>query len=234
MGPMPSYDVKFSLNCINPHKHEYAPGKCRWLDPKGQVQNRRNTIKLTYNGVTAPMSAWAEVTNQPYDRLHAPYKNGWPGQEVIFGKGERMYVSGQKPWNHRTDEAQRKKAEDYLRRNTSLGEAPIAFCLRIFRYGTRPWEEFLQENLDPSDPYPDIAAQCVPQLKAARQMLFRLEPVGRWLERNLPKEPVRQNKAVPIPRGTLARYKDPNLNEEVHAEHNAERAYDGAYDNDEV
>lgn len=234
MGPMPSYDVKFTLDCINPHKHEYAPGKCRWLDPKGQVQNRRNTIKLTYNGTTAPMSAWAEVTCQPYDRLHARHKNGWSDQEVIFGKGGRMYALDQKPWNHHADESQRKKAEDYFRRNAGLVEAPIAFCLRIFRYGTRPWEEFLQDNLDPKDVYADIAPQCVPQLKAARQMLFRLEPVGRWLERNLPKESVQQNKAVPTLRGTRRPYKGPNLNEEVHAEHYAERAYDGAYDDDEV
>ena len=64
----------------------YTPDNCRWTTAKEQGRNKRNNVHLTYNGETHCLSEWAEITNQPYTRLHQRYSRGWNTKEILLGR----------------------------------------------------------------------------------------------------------------------------------------------------
>jgi hypothetical protein len=39
---------------------DYTPNNCRWLDHKGQSNNRRNNFRVEYAGETKTLAQWAE------------------------------------------------------------------------------------------------------------------------------------------------------------------------------
>lgn len=47
----------------------YEPDNCRWVSTQVQVNNRRNTVFLTYKDETKPLVEWAKVLNVPSDSL---------------------------------------------------------------------------------------------------------------------------------------------------------------------
>lgn len=57
-----------SLDRIDNNKG-YSKENCRWATKKEQVTNRRNTIFLTYDGETKPLSVWADEYNLSYNVL---------------------------------------------------------------------------------------------------------------------------------------------------------------------
>jgi hypothetical protein len=61
----------------------YRPSNCRWALRSEQARNRRATIKLTLNGVTLPMSEWAEQLHVPYDLLSQRWRRGWSDTEIL-------------------------------------------------------------------------------------------------------------------------------------------------------
>ena len=189
LGPIP--EPGYTLDRIDPHDTEYAPGKVRWLDKRGQANNRKCTITKTFEDVTQPLSVWAEVTKQPYDRLYRRHNMKWTDEQVIFGKVGKDGFDAEaacRPWNHHDDDAERERAERFFQHYSRPGETPLGFCARYFRDGTAKWEEFLESHvgLDPNeDSYSGIAPHCLPRLKDAEEMLRRLQPIGEWLKRAL-------------------------------------------------
>lgn len=61
----------------------YCPENCRWVDMKTQQNNRRTNILVEINGKTQTLSQWATETGVKYRTLHARYRKGWTGENLI-------------------------------------------------------------------------------------------------------------------------------------------------------
>lgn len=88
VGPKPT--PSHTLDRINPLDPVYGPGKCRWLSPEGQANNRTTNVRFTatWRGEvrTLTMAEWARVTGQPYNNLAKRYqrsKDGMPHYRII-------------------------------------------------------------------------------------------------------------------------------------------------------
>lgn len=57
----------------------YSPENCRWATVKEQNRNKRDTLFITYNGVTKSASEWAEQLGVSLWVIHSRYRrNGTP------------------------------------------------------------------------------------------------------------------------------------------------------------
>lgn len=95
VGPRPL--PTWTLDRVNPHDPEYAPGKVRWADKRSQANNRRNTIMLTARDETRPLTDWARRMNQDPKTLRARLDRGWTHEEVVFGKNPRPTQADEQP-----------------------------------------------------------------------------------------------------------------------------------------
>lgn len=91
MGQKP--EPSFTLDRINPHDPEYAPGKCRWLDKSGQARNRTNNLRLRakWRGevLNLTVAEWAERTGQKADNLYKRNRRRKPStrDHEVIGQG---------------------------------------------------------------------------------------------------------------------------------------------------
>lgn len=65
---------------------DYTPNNCRWVDMKTQQRNRRNNVRVEYNGETHCLSEWAEIVGIKYVTLYKRFINGWAFENVLYGK----------------------------------------------------------------------------------------------------------------------------------------------------
>ena len=49
----------------------YCPENCRWITIKEQSQNKRNSIKFTFFGITKNLKQWCECINEDYAKMYA-------------------------------------------------------------------------------------------------------------------------------------------------------------------
>lgn len=70
----------------------YCPENCTWATPLEQNRNRRNTIKVTLNGITLPLTAWAEKTGISYFTLISREKRGLSPEEILKTSNTRKNV----------------------------------------------------------------------------------------------------------------------------------------------
>lgn len=61
----------------------YEPDNCRWIDMRSQCNNRRNNVKLEYDGKCLTIAEWSTFLNIPYSRLYMRYKKGWPVNKIL-------------------------------------------------------------------------------------------------------------------------------------------------------
>lgn len=66
-----------SLDRIDNHGH-YAPGNVRWVLRAQQASNKRNNVRLVWQGVDQTVSEWARDLGVPVARLCARVRAGWP------------------------------------------------------------------------------------------------------------------------------------------------------------
>ena len=74
----------------------YEPSNCRWVDMKTQAKNTRKVRLLTVNGVTKPLTLWAEEQGIQPSTIRGRLRIGWTPEEAVLTKvmkGANGYVN---------------------------------------------------------------------------------------------------------------------------------------------
>lgn len=79
------YKEGLALDRIDGDGH-YYPENCRWITQADNNRNKKNLLKLTYNGETKLLIDWARETGQKYRTLRYRYQHGWLAHEIINGR----------------------------------------------------------------------------------------------------------------------------------------------------
>ena len=64
----------------------YEPSNCRWVTMKEQQNNKRNNVKLTYDGETHTLSEWSEITGIPNSTIQQRHAKGLSPEYVLHKK----------------------------------------------------------------------------------------------------------------------------------------------------
>lgn len=63
---------------------DYCPENCRWATRTEQMRNRRNTVKISHEGVTKPLADWCDDYGIKYKLAHARYKKGYTFERIFL------------------------------------------------------------------------------------------------------------------------------------------------------
>lgn len=61
----------------------YEPSNCRWADMNVQANNRRNSIRIEYNGECHSIPEWSKITGISYDTIHGRYSAGMSVEDIL-------------------------------------------------------------------------------------------------------------------------------------------------------
>lgn len=146
-GPRPE---GHSIDRIDPSNPEYGPGLVRWLDARGQANNRTKTIILTVFDETKPLSLWAEETGQKPDTLRDRLAKGWSHVEVVHGKASPRQAYSD-PWNYRPwpeEIAKFNKWEELYQLQGKENQLPIDFFIYYLGIIIKPKAEYIENNFE--------------------------------------------------------------------------------------
>jgi hypothetical protein len=76
--PSPSHTLERKDNTLG-----YSPSNCVWDTRKNQTKNRSNTILVTYNGRTASLAEWSDLTGISLSCLYQRHARGWTSEKLL-------------------------------------------------------------------------------------------------------------------------------------------------------
>lgn len=84
------YQKNLSIDRINVDGN-YEPNNCKWSSFEEQINNRTNTIKLEYKGITKTLTQWAKKYNIPIVTLRSRIARGWNIEKALTEKVHKNY-----------------------------------------------------------------------------------------------------------------------------------------------
>ncbi|WP_051591150.1 hypothetical protein [Bacillus sp. UNC438CL73TsuS30] len=76
------YQEGLSLKRIDVNGN-YEPSNCKWIEPREQCRNKRDTKYANINGVTKPLIEWAEIYDVPYKTVMTRLYRGKRGIDLF-------------------------------------------------------------------------------------------------------------------------------------------------------
>lgn len=80
MGPAPESGTIDRIDNNGP----YCKENCRWSTSKVQARNRENTKYISINGVSLPLTEWAEKTGLGISTIRERLRRGWPEEMALL------------------------------------------------------------------------------------------------------------------------------------------------------
>lgn len=80
LGPRPS--AKHSLDRIDVNG-PYAPGNVRWATSREQSRNKRNSRRITIDGIDGTLSDWADVSGIAFTTIWGRLRRGWSAWDAV-------------------------------------------------------------------------------------------------------------------------------------------------------
>ena len=83
MGRRPS-----TSHCLERKDNDggYSPQNCTWATYTLQNRNRRDNVKLTFNGKTMTVAEWADRLHWPRPTLYHRIRSGWSAERTLTTK----------------------------------------------------------------------------------------------------------------------------------------------------